>query len=236
MFSIAFSSLFGQDPVYRRPAHAESVGNRARRLAACVHPHGQSGFLLVKRLGSSDVLTASPTLPAPQHAVRGRVQVSTSARLASTPATMRPVAFDVSIPSLRVLINTSIATMVLRQLLRRRDLGVRLPQCDYRVRLTTKELSPPNSQWPTTQVSGYVVGELRTDTARSRSKGSSEHPSRRAANLRSCSMRTARKAGAYVQLRCRRRSSRNLSKSLSGIVGARRSFSYSRHFALGTRP
>ena len=38
MFSIAFSSLFGQDAVHRRPAHAEGVGNRARRFAACVHP------------------------------------------------------------------------------------------------------------------------------------------------------------------------------------------------------
>ncbi|MDT5172207.1 MAG: hypothetical protein QOD02_5585, partial [Mycobacterium sp.] len=48
MFSITFSSLFGQDAVNRRPAYAESAGNRARRFAACVHPHCQSGFLRVK--------------------------------------------------------------------------------------------------------------------------------------------------------------------------------------------
>jgi hypothetical protein len=47
MFSIAFSSLFGQDALNRRPAHAESVGNRARRLIISVHPLRQSSFRLV---------------------------------------------------------------------------------------------------------------------------------------------------------------------------------------------
>ena len=61
MFSIAFSSLFGQDSVYRRTAHAEGVGNRARRFAACVHPLRQSRLLLVKHLGASDVLPSRPT-------------------------------------------------------------------------------------------------------------------------------------------------------------------------------
>jgi hypothetical protein len=45
MFSIAFSSLFGEDAVNRRPAHVEGVSNRARRLtASSVHPLRQSGF------------------------------------------------------------------------------------------------------------------------------------------------------------------------------------------------
>jgi hypothetical protein len=61
MFSIAFSSLFGQDAVHRRPAHAESRRNRARRFAACMHPYGQTGFFLVKRLGSTDGLPPCPT-------------------------------------------------------------------------------------------------------------------------------------------------------------------------------
>jgi hypothetical protein len=61
MFSIAFTSLFGQDAVYRRPAHAECSGNGARRFAACMHPQGQSSFLLIKRLRSSDVLPPCPT-------------------------------------------------------------------------------------------------------------------------------------------------------------------------------
>jgi hypothetical protein len=61
ILSIAFSSLFGQDPVHRRPAHAEGVGDRARRLTISVHPLRQSSLLLVKRLGSSDVLAACPT-------------------------------------------------------------------------------------------------------------------------------------------------------------------------------
>jgi len=52
MFSIAFSSLSGQDSVYRRPAHAEGMGKRARWLAASVHPLRQSGFGLVERLHS----------------------------------------------------------------------------------------------------------------------------------------------------------------------------------------
>jgi hypothetical protein len=48
MFSIASSSLFSQDAVHRRPAHAEGVGNRARRLTISVHPLRQSRLLLVK--------------------------------------------------------------------------------------------------------------------------------------------------------------------------------------------
>jgi hypothetical protein len=53
MFSIAFSSLFGQDAVYRRPAHAKGVGNSAGRLTACVHPLRQSSFRRVERLAAS---------------------------------------------------------------------------------------------------------------------------------------------------------------------------------------
>src|SRR5262245_57749771 len=61
MFSIAFSSLFGQDAVHRRPTHAESSRNRARRLTISIHPLRQSSFLLVERLGPTDVLAACPT-------------------------------------------------------------------------------------------------------------------------------------------------------------------------------
>jgi hypothetical protein len=39
---------------------------------------------------------------------------------------------------LRSLISVSIETRVLRQLLRRRDVDIPLPQCDYGVRLTTR--------------------------------------------------------------------------------------------------
>jgi hypothetical protein len=48
MFSIAFSILFGQGTVHRRPAHAEDVGNRARRLTAGMHPLRESCLRLVK--------------------------------------------------------------------------------------------------------------------------------------------------------------------------------------------
>jgi class 3 adenylate cyclase len=48
VFSVTFSSLFGQNTVYRRPAHAEDIGNRARRLTARVHPLRESRLLLVK--------------------------------------------------------------------------------------------------------------------------------------------------------------------------------------------
>jgi hypothetical protein len=61
MFSIAFSSLFGQDAAHRRPADAESGRNRARRLTSSVHPLRQGSVLLIKRLGPSDVLPACPT-------------------------------------------------------------------------------------------------------------------------------------------------------------------------------
>jgi hypothetical protein len=61
MFSIASSSLFGQDAVNRRPAYAECCGYRARRFAAGVHALRQSSLLLIKHLGPSDVLPACPT-------------------------------------------------------------------------------------------------------------------------------------------------------------------------------
>jgi hypothetical protein len=60
MFSIAFSSLFGQDAVNRRPAYAEGVDNRARRFTAPVHPPSQRSVLLIKSLGPTDVLPACP--------------------------------------------------------------------------------------------------------------------------------------------------------------------------------
>jgi hypothetical protein len=59
MFSVAFSSLLGQEAVHRRSARALGAGDCARWFAACAHPQGQSGFL-VKRLGSSDVLHSCP--------------------------------------------------------------------------------------------------------------------------------------------------------------------------------
>jgi hypothetical protein len=75
MFSIAFSSLFGQDAVNRRPAYAESSRNRACRLTARVHALGQSGFGFVECLRSSDVLPACPTrLPCRCSAVQGLAQ------------------------------------------------------------------------------------------------------------------------------------------------------------------
>ena len=61
MFSIAFSSVFGQDAVNRCPARAESRRNRARRLTACVHPLGQRSVLLIRRLGPTDVLPTRAT-------------------------------------------------------------------------------------------------------------------------------------------------------------------------------
>jgi hypothetical protein len=48
ILSIAFSSLFGQDTVYRCAAHAESSRNRVRRLTAGMHPLRESRLLLVK--------------------------------------------------------------------------------------------------------------------------------------------------------------------------------------------
>ena len=38
MFSIAYSSLFGQDAVYRRPAHAEELGDVLACMAIGLHP------------------------------------------------------------------------------------------------------------------------------------------------------------------------------------------------------
>ena len=61
MFSSAFSSLFGQDAVNRRPAYAERSRNRARRLTARVHALSQSRFRLIKRPGTPNVLPACPT-------------------------------------------------------------------------------------------------------------------------------------------------------------------------------
>lgn len=61
MFSIAFSSLFSQDAVNRRPASAESSRNRVCRLTARLHPLRQSGFLSIKRLGPTDLLAPCPT-------------------------------------------------------------------------------------------------------------------------------------------------------------------------------
>jgi hypothetical protein len=61
MFSIASSSLFGQDAVNRRPAYAESSRNRACRLTARVHALGQSGFGFIECLRSSDVLPTRAT-------------------------------------------------------------------------------------------------------------------------------------------------------------------------------
>jgi hypothetical protein len=43
--------------VYRCPTHSECRGYRACRFAASVHPLRQCGFLLVERLGTTDVLT-----------------------------------------------------------------------------------------------------------------------------------------------------------------------------------
>ena len=64
MFSIACTSLFGQDAVHRCPAHAEGVGNRARGFAAGMHPLRQGSVLLIKRLGPTYVLpTCPPCLP-----------------------------------------------------------------------------------------------------------------------------------------------------------------------------
>ena len=99
MFSIAFSSLFGQDSVYRRPAHAEGVGNGARRLSISVHPLRQSSFLLVKRRGSSDVLAPCPTrLPCRCSAFTAEFKFKLG-KAGEHPATMRPVALDVSMAS-----------------------------------------------------------------------------------------------------------------------------------------
>ena len=53
--------LLGQHPVHRGTTHSQRRGNRARRLTVGVHPLRQSSLLLVKRLGSSDVLAACPT-------------------------------------------------------------------------------------------------------------------------------------------------------------------------------
>ena len=100
MFSIAFSSLFGQDAVHRRPAHAESGRNRARRLTAGVHALRQSWLCF-----ASSALGRPMCCPRTRRASRAAARrsrpssSSSSARLASTPATMRPVALDVSMPS-----------------------------------------------------------------------------------------------------------------------------------------
>jgi hypothetical protein len=59
MFSIAFSSLFGQDAVNRRPAYAESSRNRARRLTARVHAPRQTRPFDLSSALSLDVLSAA---------------------------------------------------------------------------------------------------------------------------------------------------------------------------------
>jgi hypothetical protein len=63
------------------------------RLTASVHPLRQTGILRIERLGPSDVLPACPTA---SRAADRRSQPnsnSSSARLARTPATNRPVAW-----------------------------------------------------------------------------------------------------------------------------------------------
>jgi hypothetical protein len=51
MFSIAFTSLFGEDAVNRRPAYAESGRDGAGRFTAGVHPLRQSGVGLSTACG-----------------------------------------------------------------------------------------------------------------------------------------------------------------------------------------
>jgi hypothetical protein len=51
-------SLLSQHAVNRGPAHTQRGRNGGGRFTAGMHPLRQSGFLLVKRLGSSDVLAA----------------------------------------------------------------------------------------------------------------------------------------------------------------------------------
>jgi hypothetical protein len=62
MFSIAFSSLFGQDAVHRCTAHAEGVDNRARRFAAGMHPPRQRRLRLAEaRISPRSVRRAAGT-------------------------------------------------------------------------------------------------------------------------------------------------------------------------------
>lgn len=67
---------------------------------ACI-PWARAAFLLSSTLGRPMCWPAPAALHGPQHTLHGLAQVPARSSLASTPATMRPVAFEVSIPSQR---------------------------------------------------------------------------------------------------------------------------------------
>jgi hypothetical protein len=66
MFSIAFSSLFGQDAVNRGPAYAESSRNRARRLTAGMHAPCQPDLSFAECLWTTNCLPTRDEPHGPQ--------------------------------------------------------------------------------------------------------------------------------------------------------------------------